>query len=121
MLHSATKFLCGHGNAVAGAIVEKGDFDWGSGKFPILSEPCDSYHGMSFYEVCKGMVFRGGSRGVRHSGFMNAEYHWCNTHRSYCRISVQVFGKDGPVAEMFGTEVTHPTLICSRLPYMLLA
>ena len=55
VLHSATKFLCGHGNALAGAIVEKGDFDWGSGKFPILSEPCDSYHGMSFYEVSSRM------------------------------------------------------------------
>ena len=42
--------------------MEKGDFDWGSGKFPILSEPCDSYHGMSFYEVCKGMVFEEGAK-----------------------------------------------------------
>jgi len=67
VLHSATKYLSGHGNALCGFIVEKGDFDWGAtpGKFPILASPCASYHDMSFYET---------------------------------------FGKDGPVAEMFGTK-----------------
>merc|ERR1719476_617380 len=51
IVHSGTKYLCGHGNALAGFIVEKGDFDWGAtpGKFPILADPCDSYHGMSFH------------------------------------------------------------------------
>lgn len=66
IVHSATKALCGHGNAMGGFIVEKGDFDWAkSGKFPIISEPCDSYHGMRMYET---------------------------------------FGKDGPVADIFGTK-----------------
>merc|ERR1712048_1033870 len=66
VVHSATKGLGGHGNAMGGFIVEKGDFDWGkSGKFPVLSEPCDSYHGLKIYET---------------------------------------FGKDGPVADMFGTK-----------------
>ncbi len=46
VLHSATKFLGGHGNSMAGVIVDSGKFDWGSGKFPSLSEPCVSYHGM---------------------------------------------------------------------------
>jgi O-acetylhomoserine (thiol)-lyase len=51
IVHSATKGLCGHGNAMGGFIVERGDFDWGSGKFPIISEPCDSYHGTKMYET----------------------------------------------------------------------
>jgi len=51
IVHSATKGLGGHGNAMGGFIVEKGDFNWGSGKFPVLSEPCDSYHGMKIYET----------------------------------------------------------------------
>jgi len=63
--HSGTKYLSGHGNALIGFIVEKGDFNWGSGKFPILGSPCASYHDLNFYET---------------------------------------FGKDGPVAEMFGTK-----------------
>jgi len=63
---SLTKYMGGHGNSVGGAIIEKGDFDWlGSDKFPVLSKPCDSYHGMVFGDT---------------------------------------FGKDGPVAEMFGTK-----------------
>jgi O-acetylhomoserine (thiol)-lyase len=65
IVHSATKGLGGHGNAMGGFIVEKGDFDWSSGKFPIISEACESYHGMKMYDT---------------------------------------FGKDGPVAEMFGTK-----------------
>lgn len=52
IVHSATKALHGHGSAMGGFVVEKGDFDWGaSGKFPILSEPCASYHGLKMYEV----------------------------------------------------------------------
>lgn len=51
IVHSATKGLGGHGNAMGGFIVEKGDFDWSSGKFPIMSEPCDSYHGLRIYET----------------------------------------------------------------------
>merc|ERR1719217_1839213 len=65
ILHSTTKFLNGHGNAMGGCIVEKCDFNWGTSKFPILSEPNEFYHGMKFYET---------------------------------------FGKDGPVAGMFGTQ-----------------
>merc|ERR1719197_1529342 len=65
IVHSATKYLSGHGNSLCGFIVEKGSFNWGNGKFPILGSPCASYHDLNFYEV---------------------------------------FGKDGPVAEMFGTK-----------------
>jgi len=66
VLHSATKFMSGHGNALCGIIVEKGDFDWSKGgKFPIIGSPCASYHDLNFYET---------------------------------------FGKDGPVAEMYGTK-----------------
>jgi len=45
IVHSATKFLGGHGNSMAGLIVDGGKFNWGNGKFPTLSEPCPSYHG----------------------------------------------------------------------------
>lgn len=49
VVHSATKFIGGHGTAIGGAIVDSGKFDWiGSGKFPSLVEPNPSYHGVSF-------------------------------------------------------------------------
>merc|ERR1712125_260894 len=51
VLHSLTKFMGGHGNALGGVIVEKGDFDWSSPKFPVLSGKCASYHDMVFYDV----------------------------------------------------------------------
>lgn len=49
VVHSATKFIGGHGTAVGGVIVDGGKFDWeASGKFPVLTEPDPSYHGISF-------------------------------------------------------------------------
>ena len=57
VIHSATKFLGGHGNSMAGVIVDSGKFDWGSGKFPSLSEPCPSYHGMKLWETFGDMAF----------------------------------------------------------------
>mmetsp|Transcript_2134 Transcript_2134/g.6273 ORF Transcript_2134/g.6273 Transcript_2134/m.6273 type:complete len:447 (-) Transcript_2134:35-1375(-) len=51
IVHSATKGLGGQGNAMGGFVVEKGDFDWSSGKFPILSEPVPEYNGCKIYET----------------------------------------------------------------------
>jgi O-acetylhomoserine (thiol)-lyase len=49
IVHSATKFLGGHGTSLAGIVVDGGKFDWeGSGKFPNLVEPDESYHGISY-------------------------------------------------------------------------
>jgi len=52
VLHSATKFLGGHGNSVGGVIVDSGQFDWrATDKFPTMSEPNPSYHGLKFHET----------------------------------------------------------------------
>src|SRR5574344_95174 len=49
VVHSATKFIGGHGTTIGGVIIDSGKFDWeGSGKFPSLTEPNPSYHGISF-------------------------------------------------------------------------
>jgi len=48
---SCTKFIGGHGTSIGGIVVEKGDFPWGNGKFPELTEPDPSYHGMKFFET----------------------------------------------------------------------
>lgn len=58
VVHSATKFLGGHGTTLAGIIVESGKFDWeASGKFPNLVEPNPSYHGVSFYKALGAAAF----------------------------------------------------------------
>lgn len=52
VVHSATKFIGGHGNSIGGVIVDSGKFDWeGSGKFPELTGPDPSYHGLKFTEA----------------------------------------------------------------------
>jgi len=51
VIHSCTKFIGGHGTSIGGIIIEKGDFPWDNGKFPELTEPDPSYHGMKFYET----------------------------------------------------------------------
>jgi len=51
VVHSATKYLAGHGTTLAGAIVEAGRFPWGNGKFPGMTEPSPGYHGVKFFET----------------------------------------------------------------------
>lgn len=58
VVHSATKFIGGHGTAIGGVIVDSGKFDWeASGKFPHLTEPNPSYHGVSFTKAVGEAAF----------------------------------------------------------------
>lgn len=58
VVHSATKFIGGHGATLGGVIVEGGNFDWKtSGKFPWISEPNPSYHGISFADATAPAAF----------------------------------------------------------------
>ena len=51
VVHSATKYLGGHGTTLAGVLVEGGKFPWDNGKFPGMTEPSKGYHGVRFYET----------------------------------------------------------------------
>ncbi|MCX7421151.1 MAG: aminotransferase class I/II-fold pyridoxal phosphate-dependent enzyme, partial [Planctomycetia bacterium] len=51
VVHSTTKFIGGHGTSIGGIIVEKGDFPWDNGRFPEMTEPDPSYHGLKFFEA----------------------------------------------------------------------
>ncbi|MBR0279383.1 MAG: O-acetylhomoserine aminocarboxypropyltransferase/cysteine synthase [Synergistaceae bacterium] len=58
VVHSATKFMGGHGTVMGGVIVDGGNFDWAeSGKFPGLSEPNPSYHGVKFTEAAGNLAY----------------------------------------------------------------
>jgi O-acetylhomoserine (thiol)-lyase len=58
VVHSATKFLGGHGNSMGGIIVDAGRFDWSKdGKYPTLSEPSPSYHGLKIHETFGAISF----------------------------------------------------------------
>ncbi|NIM43973.1 MAG: aminotransferase class V-fold PLP-dependent enzyme [Hydrogenophaga sp.] len=51
VIHSATKYLAGHGTTLGGVVVEGGQFPWDNGKFPGMTEPSPGYHGVKFYET----------------------------------------------------------------------
>jgi len=51
VIASATKWIGGHGTSIGGVIVDSGNFDWGSGKFPLFTEPSEGYHGLVFNDV----------------------------------------------------------------------
>lgn len=51
VVHSATKYIGGHGTSMGGAIVESGKFNWANGNFPVMTEPSPGYHGVRFYET----------------------------------------------------------------------
>lgn len=78
VVHSATKFIGGHGTALGGVIVDSGKFDWkGSGKYPWISEPNPSYHGVSFAEAAQGAAFAAYVRAVllRDTGATLSPFH----------------------------------------------
>lgn len=71
VMHSATKFLGGHGVAIGGALIDSGRFDWeASGKFPTLTEPYAGYHGLDFAEEFgpAAFIMRARAEGLRDFG-----------------------------------------------------
>jgi O-acetylhomoserine (thiol)-lyase len=57
VVHSATKFIGGHGTSIAGVLVEAGKFPWDNGKFPHIVDPSPGYHGVRFYETFGDFCF----------------------------------------------------------------
>jgi O-acetylhomoserine (thiol)-lyase len=51
VIHSATKFIGGHGTSIGGVVVESGEFDWSNGRFPVVASPSPAYHGLQFHET----------------------------------------------------------------------
>jgi len=57
VIHSATKFIGGHGTSMGGLVIDSGKFDWNNGKFPLLSEADPSYHGLKYAEALGPMAY----------------------------------------------------------------
>ncbi|THH08282.1 hypothetical protein EW145_g2814 [Phellinidium pouzarii] len=57
VVHSATKWISGHGNTIAGVVIDAGKFDWTSGRFPSFTEPAEGYHGMVFASTFGAAAF----------------------------------------------------------------
>jgi O-acetylhomoserine (thiol)-lyase len=57
VVESATKWIGGHANSIGGVIVDSGNFDWATGKFPLVSDPSPAYHGLCFTETFGNLAF----------------------------------------------------------------
>jgi O-acetylhomoserine (thiol)-lyase len=57
VIHSATKFIGGHGTSMGGLVIDSGKFNWANGKFPLLTEPDPSYHGLSYTEALGPLAY----------------------------------------------------------------
>lgn len=70
VIHSATKWICGHGTSLGGVVVDGGNFDWDEEKYPLLAAPAESYHGLVYKEVFGNAAFAGRVRvdGLRNFG-----------------------------------------------------
>ncbi len=125
VVHSATKFIGGHGTAIGGVIVEGGKFDWAaSGKFPQFSEPNPSYHGVVFSEAAPGAAFVTYIRAIllRDTGATISPFHAFIFLQGLETLSLRVerhventlkvveYLKDHPQVE----NVNHPSLPDSR-------
>ena len=51
VLHSATKYIGGHGTSIGGVVVDSGQFNWSNGRFPVVADPSPAYHGLQFHET----------------------------------------------------------------------
>ena len=69
-IHSATKWICGHGTTLGGVVVDGGNFEWTAEKYPLLAAPSESYHGLVYKEVFGNAAFAGRVRvdGLRNIG-----------------------------------------------------
>ncbi len=121
VVHSATKFIGGHGTAIGGVIVDSGKFDWeASGKFPSLVEPNPSYHGVSFTKAVGAAAFVTKIRAIllRDTGATLSPFHAFLFLQGLETLSLRVerhvenaikvveFLKDHPQVE----NVNHPSL-----------
>jgi O-acetylhomoserine (thiol)-lyase len=69
-IHSATKWICGHGTTLGGVVVDGGNFEWTAEKYPLLAAPSESYHGVVYTEAFGNAAFAGRVRvdGLRNIG-----------------------------------------------------
>ena len=121
VVHSATKFLGGHGTTLGGIIVESGQFDWkASGKYPNIADPNPSYHGVSFYDAVGPAAFVTYIRAIllRDTGATIAPFNAFPLLQGVETLSLRLerhaentkkvveFLKDHPLVE----KVNHPSL-----------
>ena len=111
VVHSATKFIGGHGTAIGGVIIESGKFDWAkSGKFPQFSEPNPSYHGAVFTAAAPGAAFVTYIRAIllRDTGSTLSPFHAFIFLQGLETLSLRVERHAENTAKVIDFLVNHP-------------
>lgn len=111
VVHSATKFIGGHGTAIGGVIIESGKFDWAaSGKFPQLSEPNPSYHGAVFTAAAPSAAFVTYIRAIllRDTGSTLSPFHAFIFLQGLETLSLRVERHAENTAKVIDFLVNHP-------------
>jgi len=119
VVHSATKFLGGHGATLGGVIVDGGSFDWaGSGKFPALSEPCPGYHGLAFTQAAGPAAFTTRIRAVllRDTGATLSPFHAFLLLQGIETLSLRVERHVQNALEVVDFLTGHPAVSAVRHP-----
>ncbi|MBQ7504990.1 MAG: O-acetylhomoserine aminocarboxypropyltransferase/cysteine synthase [Ruminococcus sp.] len=111
VVHSATKFIGGHGTAIGGVIIESGKFDWAaSGKYPQFSEPNPSYHGAVFTAAAPGAAFVTYIRAIllRDTGSTLSPFHAFIFLQGLETLSLRVERHAENTAKVIDFLVNHP-------------
>lgn len=116
--HSATKWIGGHGTSLGGVVVDGGNFDWGNGNYPALSEPSEGYHGFNFWESCRGTAFAVRTRceGLRDIGSCISPFNSFLLTQGLETLSLRVQRSVDTALEIAGWLEKHPKIEAVSYP-----
>lgn len=110
--HSATKWIGGHGTSLGGVVVDGGNFDWGCGRYPALSEPSEAYHGFNFWKECGPTAFAARTRceGLRDIGACISPFNAFLLTQGLETLSLRVQRSVDNALEIAGWLERHPAV-----------
>lgn len=121
VIHSTTKYLSGHGNAMGGIIVDSGKFDWEkSGKFPMLTTPDDSYHGIIYTKEFKNAAYIAKTRAhlVRDLGCCQSPFNSYLTYLGLETLHVRMDRHCENALKLAQYLENHPHINFVKYPYL---
>lgn len=116
--HSATKWIGGHGTSIGGAVIDGGNFDWGNGRYPLLSEPSEGYHGFNFWNSCGREAFAARARceGLRDTGACLSPFNAFLLTQGLETLSLRVQRSADNALEMAEWLERHPKIASVSYP-----
>ena len=116
--HSATKWIGGHGTSLGGVVIDGGNFDWGNGKYPLLSEPSEGYHGLNFWKEFgpTALAVRTRCEGLRDIGSCISPFNSFLLTQGLETLSLRVQRSVDNAQEIAEWLAGHPKIECVSYP-----